>query len=257
MSAQTARQVKIGRAEISIFSDSSELYRSAGDEVFRVIMEALDQRHICQIALAGGSTPKPLYSLVAARAAKASQFKNVDWKQVHFFFADERAVPPDHPDSNYLMVSESLLKNALVPSKNVHRIRTELPPEEAARQYERELESAFNSVVPSFDLILLGMGADGHTASLFPGSAALDITNRLVVENWAAQLGMSRITMTYPVLNNAREVLFLVNGAEKSGALARVFRDSNPPPAARVQPQGRLLWFVDSAAATGLLSSQN
>jgi len=245
-SSPAVRDLTIGNAELRIFRDDTALFAAAADEVLRVAHSALADRGRCDLALAGGSTPRRLYSLVAARAAE------LDWSRVHFFFGDERCVPPHHAESNYRMARETLLSAPALAAAHVHRIHAELPPAEAAAQYEQEMRAHFAAELPRFDLVLLGMGPDGHTASLFPGTPALAEQQHWVVANWVANFGASRLTLTFPVLNNAGEVMFLVTGAEKRAALRQIFRDHQPLPAAAVHPSGKLLWLLDLAAAAEL-----
>lgn len=181
------------------------------------------------------------------------------WSRVFLFFGDERHVPPDDPESNFRMVKESLLTNVPIPPENVFRVKTENPDAAAAAlEYEGELRKFFEvkpSEFPRFDLILLGMGPDGHTASLFPGSDALSEQTRLVVANWVAKFNTHRITFTFPVLNRAGEVMFMASGADKADMLHRVLEVKTPPslPAQNVQPSdGKLLWMIDEAAASKL-----
>ncbi|HEY7406188.1 MAG TPA: 6-phosphogluconolactonase, partial [Candidatus Angelobacter sp.] len=186
----------------------------------------------------------------------AQEYKtSLPWSKVHIFFGDERSVPPDHPDSNYRMANESLLSQVAIPGENVHRILAELDPEPAAQEYENQLREFFHvagDAWPRFDLIMLGLGEDGHTASLFPGSSALEESSRLVAPTWVEEKKTFRITLTYPVLNHAAEVEFLVSGAGKAQILRDVLRPSTDStyPAQRVQPEnGRLLWLLDQDAA--------
>jgi len=202
------------------------------------------------VSLSGGSTPRGLYS----RLAQAS--RNLPWDQIYFFFGDERHVPPDDKDSNYGMVRETLLSQAPIPPDHVFRMHAE--DKNAARvaeEYERTIQEFFAlkaEGLPRFDLVLLGLGPDGHTASLFPGSAALQERSRLVVANWVEKFGHYRLTLTAPVLNNAAEVMFLVSGSEKTAALQSVLYSDAPAeqfPAKLIEPRnGRLLWLVDRAA---------
>jgi 6-phosphogluconolactonase len=175
----------------------------------------------------------------------------IDWSSVYVFFGDERSVPPHHEDSNLKMASEVLLDH--VPVANVHRIQGELPPEEAAEAYEEQLRKFFQTEdVPRFDLILLGLGADGHTASLFPWTAALEVHDRWVVANPVPRLGTTRITLTLPVINAARAVIFLVAGEDKAEALREILEGDADPrayPAKLVQPPGGPEWMVDQSAA--------
>jgi 6-phosphogluconolactonase len=202
------------------------------------------------VALSGGSTPRTTYALLASDEFAA----RVDWPRVRVFWGDERCVPPDHPDSNYRMAREALLDKVPIPTENVHRMRGELPPDQAATAYQAELEAVLGAS-GRFDLILLGMGADGHTASLFPGTAALEERERTVVAVYVKRLRAWRVTLTLPVINAGRHVLFLVSGTAKAPTLARI-RAGELLSAGLVQPdQGQLTWLVDMAAA-GQLKGQ-
>ncbi|HYL79732.1 MAG TPA: 6-phosphogluconolactonase, partial [Candidatus Acidoferrum sp.] len=211
------------------------------------------------VALSGGSTPKALFRLLAGEGDGSFRGR-VPWNRAQVFWGDERHVPPDHPDSNYRMTYDTLLSRVPVPPENIHRIRTEDPDaDKVAESYERTLRSVFRLAegqLPRFDLVLLGMGPDGHTASLFPGTPALHERKRLVVGQWVEKLQTHRITLTPPVLNNAALVVFLVSGAEKAETLRAVLLGEYQPerfPAQLVRPTGgRLLWLVDRAAARGL-----
>jgi 6-phosphogluconolactonase len=240
-------------SEVRVLPDLPALSVAAAVEVVRAAEEAVAARGVFALALAGGSTPRALYALLADPTREFCG--RMPWDRMHLFLGDERHVPADHPESNYRMVHLALLSKVPVPASHVHRVRAELEPDRAAAEYERELRSFFGRE-PSFDLVLLGMGADGHTASLFPGTAALEERERWVVATWVEKLRAHRITLTLPVLERARAVLFLVAGADKAPALARVLSPragEEPLPAARVRPaQGRLLWFVDRAAAVSL-----
>ena len=196
--------------------------------------------------LAGGSTPKAAYEILARDFAE-----EIDWGRTHVFFGDERTVPPDHEDSNYRMARLALIDH--VPVGSVHRMRGELPPDEAAASYEGELKAFFGDEdPPRFDLILLGLGEDGHTASLFPETSALEVADRLVVANPVLELDTTRVTLTAPVLNAARAVRFLVAGGGKAEALKEVLEGDADPrayPARLVQPPGGPAWMVDREAA--------
>lgn len=204
------------------------------------------------IALAGGSTPKPVYE----RLASADSAGSIDWSRVHVFFSDERCVPPDDTQSNYRMAREAVLSRVPIPERNIHRIRGEEPPELAAAEAERSLRALFaDAVVPSLDLVLLGLGDDGHTASLFPGTAALRETSRLVVPQYVDKLRCWRVTFTPPLLNAARKVAFIVEGAGKAATLHAVTEGPFQPdvlPSQLVQPAGGVDWLVDVAAASRL-----
>jgi 6-phosphogluconolactonase len=209
--------------------------------------EAIAERGRFAVALAGGSTPKATYEVLARDHAE-----DVDWPNVHVFFGDERTVPPDHENSNYRMAREALLDR--VPVGSVHRMRGELPPDEAAASYERDLGQFFGGEAV-LDLVMLGIGEDGHTASLFPGTEALRVTDRLAVANPVPKLDTTRLTLTVPVLNAAREARFLVAGGGKAEALAEILEGDADPreyPAKLVRPPGGPVWMVDRAAATAL-----
>lgn len=240
--------------EIKIVPDNAALNRVAAAEFKSEADSAIVDHGRFRVALSGGNTPRDVYALLA------KEYKTtVGWDKVHIFFGDERHVPPDHPDSNYRMADETLLSKVPIPKENIHRVRAELDPESAARDYEEQIRTEFslkNHALPRFDLILLGLGDDGHTASLFPGTAALGESTRLVAANWVAKLNTFRITLTYPVLNNAAENMFIVSGKGKAEIAAKVLSKSETPefPAQRVQPaHGRLLWLMDQDAA-GLLA---
>ena len=232
-----------------------DLFQAAAEEVIRSAADAIAQRGRFTIALSGGSTPRNLYTLIAANASAT-----LPWNQMFFFWGDERHVPPDSPDSNYRMAKETLLTKVPIPSTNIFPVPAENPDAAvAAETYEQTLRKFFvvaPGEFPRFDLILLGMGPDGHTASLFPETAALEEKSRLVVANWVEKLGSSRITFTLPLLNAARCIAFLVSGTDKAAALHEVLEGNAPAekyPSKLVQPrEGKLIWFVDRAAASGL-----
>lgn len=241
--------------EIRRLMTPQELFEAAAEEVARTANRAAAERGRFTLALAGGSTPKSLYTLLATNARTS-----LPWERTFFFWSDERHVPPTDPDSNYRMAQEALLSKVPVPASNVLRVPAEMPDAAAAAEaYEQTLRRFFalqSEQVPRFDLILLGMGPDGHTASLFPETAALREKSRLVVANWVEKLKTSRITFTLPLLNAANSVSFLVSGTDKAPALKAVLESDNPGeqyPARLVRPtDGKLLWFVDRAAASEL-----
>jgi 6-phosphogluconolactonase len=235
--------------EVKILPDNAALAQAGAQEFHRLAEAAVQERGRFSVALSGGNTPRTVYSLLA------SEHKELPWDRIHIFFGDERHVPPDHPDSNFRMASESLLSIVPIPEKNVHRIHAELDAEAAAAEYDQQLVNFFkltNHDWPRFDLIFLGIGDDGHTASLFPGSEALTEISRRVTANWVEKFKAFRITLTFPVLNNAAEVDFLVSGAGKAQILSEVLRPgARKYPAQNVQPQnGRLLWLVDQDAGS-------
>jgi 6-phosphogluconolactonase len=244
--------------EVRRLTTPQDLFQAAAEEVISVATAEVKQRGRFTIALSGGSTPKNLYTLIAANASTS-----LPWEHTFFFWGDERHVPPTDSESNYRMAQETLLSKVPVPPANVFRIPTENSDASAvAEAYEQTLRKFFVPAAgefPHFDLILLGMGPDGHTASLFPETAALQEKSRLVVANRVEKLSTSRITLTLPVLNAARRVAFLVSGADKAAALREVLEGSGPGekyPSKLVQPsEGKLIWFVDRAAASELLQS--
>ena len=230
-----------------VYDTPEELEAAAARDFVARAEAAISERGRFAVALAGGSTPKDTYEALAQDYAD-----RLDWSRVHVFFGDERTVPPHHEDSNYRMARETLLAHIRVGS--VHRMRCELAPAEAAKSYEEQLREFFGAQsVPAFDLILLGLGEDGHTASLFPETAALEVDDRWVVSNPVLKLETARLTLTIPVINAARAVIFLVAGEDKAEALKEVLEGGADPrsyPAKLIRPEGELAWMVDRAAAS-------
>jgi 6-phosphogluconolactonase len=243
--------------EIRTLSTPQELFSAAAEEVVRAANEAVAARGRFTIALSGGSTPKSLFNLLATNARNS-----LPWDRMFFFWGDERHVPPTDPDSNYRMADEAMLSKIPVAAGNVFRIAAENPDAAAAAEaYEQTLRKFFAlepAQFPRFDLMLLGMGPDGHTASLFPGTAALQETSRLVVANWVDKLKASRLSLTLPVLNAAACVVFLVSGTDKAPALHAVLEGDAPGdqyPSKLIRPvDGKLIWIIDRAAASQLTS---
>jgi 6-phosphogluconolactonase len=247
------------RREVECFSDRGEMVHFEAERVVAQAGDAIAQRGRFVVALSGGATPRPLYQLLAH-----SPFATrIQWPRVHVFWGDERCVPPDGPESNYRMACEALLEHVPIPGTNVHRIRGELAPSAAATAYEELLIRYFSPgelpLDPTFDLVLLGMGADGHTASLFPGSAAVSDTGRWVAATPAPQAGPWRVSLTPELLNTARNVTFLVSGADKADRVRDVLeprqKDEHTAtlPAALIRPtHGALHWMLDAAAAARL-----
>jgi 6-phosphogluconolactonase len=238
----------VTRRDIILCDDLAELSQRAAQQFAQLANPAIEQRGRFDVALSGGSTPRALYALLASAPLSAQ----ITWSRVHLFWGDERCVAPDHPDSNYRMTRESLLERIAIPETNIHRLRGEDDPEAAARAYEAELRRHFGSVAwPRFDLVLLGLGDDGHTASLFPHSAALLETQRWVTATYIETFSSHRLTLTYPVLNNAAQVSFLVGGASKAAAVRAILQSGNDDlPAARVHPSdGTVTWILDRDAA--------
>ena len=221
------------------------------------VEKAVQARGIARIAISGGSTPKAVFELLAD---PAQPFLNtVPWDKVQLFWVDERCVPPDNPESNYGVCRDLLLSKVPIPAANVFRMEGELDPEEAASRYESTLRNTLKlegAESPAFDLVALGMGPDGHTASLFPNTAALNEMSRLVVANHVAQKDTWRITLTWPVINNAAEVAFEIEGPEKKDVLAEVLtgpRDPEHLPSQLIRPSnGKLLFLLDEVAAARL-----
>jgi 6-phosphogluconolactonase len=237
--------------EVRIYPDRQALVEATLTLMVERIRSAIDARQSCSIALSGGSTPQPLYAALA--------HADLPWDRIQIFWGDERYVPADHPDSNYGMTKRVWLDLAPIPAANIHPIPTELnPPRLAADEYDRQLRSIFGleaGSIPAFDIILLGMGDDGHTASLFPHTAALSVRDRLVTVG--DKDGQPRITFTFPLINQARSVIFLISGASKRPALAEIFAptgDDAAYPSRGVRPQEELLWLLDAAAGEGLES---
>jgi len=243
--------------ELILFPDGIAIARRAAEEFLQAATEAVAQRGSFSVALAGGSTPKALYTLLASDPVFRDK---LPWARMQFFFGDERHVPPDNEQSNFRMASESLFSNAPIQPSQITRIRAEYPdPEKAALEYEQALRAYFklqDGEYPRFDLVLLGMGDEGHTLSLFPGTKALHASYRVVVRNWVGKLYTDRITLTAPAANQANRVIFMVTRSDKALALKAVLEGPYEPdqlPAQLIQPvNGKLLWLVDQAAGSML-----
>ena len=239
---------------VDVFPDLNALSRAAAEEFARAASTAVERNGRFSVALSGGNTPKSLYRLLA------SDFRGqIPWDRVHLFWSDERYVQPGDASSNYSMVRDTLLDRAPVPKSNIHPIPTAPPdPNKAASLYEEILRAFFPTSPPVFDLILLGLGADGHIASLFPGSHALAEQAHWVVAIQADAQPRDRISLTLPVIDSAREVMILVSGKEKRDAVARVLGggapQANPLPAMLMKPRGTVHWLLDRAAAGGVSS---
>jgi 6-phosphogluconolactonase len=234
-----------------VFPDLEALSRAALEELQRIGQDAVKQRGRFVVALAGGRTPAELYALWARTEERRAR---TPWDRVHLFWGDERYVPHNHPLSNYRMAREALIEQVPIPAANVHPMPTGLAPsEKCAEAYESELRKFFGSEPPAFDLQFLGLGPEGHTASLFPGSSALEEKQRWVVAVEAPVQPPQRLTLTPVVLNQGRNTFFLVSGGEKSQIIAALrsepASESSRYPAGRIQPAGRTLWFLDEAAA--------
>jgi 6-phosphogluconolactonase len=236
-------------AILRTYPTSQELAQAAADQFALLAEEAIQDHGRFAVALAGGGTPRPTYETLAT----IEFAQRVDWQRVHVFWGDERPVPPDHEDSNYRMAYEAMLKYVPIPKGNIHRVPAELKPQKAAHAYQETLQDFFAGEQVRFDLILLGMGTDGHTASLFPGTAAIHEDTRLVTAQQVKEMDSWRITFTPAVINKAANVIFLVSGAEKAQTLHNVLVGHYQPdvwPAQIVRPDpGKLYWFLDAEAA--------
>jgi 6-phosphogluconolactonase len=244
--------------DVRILANFDAVARRAAQEFVQAATQAVTAKGVFSVALSGGSTPKALYSLLANDAALRAQ---LPWDKMSVYFGDERSVGPDDADSNFRMANEAMLSKVPLKPEQVFRIKGEYKEtERAAQEYEQALRASFKigeGQFPRFDLVLLGMGNEGHTASLFPGTKALHETKRLVLSNWVGKLYTNRITLTAPAINNAARVMFLITGADKALALKGVLEGSYEPdqlPAQMIQPpNGQLLWLVDTIAG-GMLS---
>jgi 6-phosphogluconolactonase len=245
--------------KIQIVSDAAALSRAAADLFIAAANHAVEKKGAFAVALSGGSTPKALYSLLTTDRDLNAR---VPWQKIDFFFGDERHVPPDHADSNYRMAYEAMFSRAPVSLDRVFRMRGEYKEtEKAAAEYDQTLREYFHlsaGELPRFDLVMLGMGPDGHTASLFPGTRALEEHQRLVTSNWVGKFYTHRITMTAPVLNNAACVMFMAHGQDKAQPLKAVLEGPHEPtqlPSQLIRPaHGTLWWLVDQTAAALLES---
>jgi 6-phosphogluconolactonase len=243
--------------EIRILADGAAIARRAAELFLRAAASAAKEKGSFTVALAGGSTPKALYGLLVSDPAFRD---NLPWDKMCLFFGDERHVPPDHADSNFRMAAEALILKVPLKPEQVLRIKGEYADtEKAAREYEQAIRTHFrlaDGEFPRFDLVLLGMGNEGHTASLFPGTKALHENTRIVAPNWVGKLYTERVTLTAPTINQAARVIFLVAGADKAPALKAVLEGPYEPeqlPAQMIQPKnGSLLWLVDTAAGSML-----
>jgi len=237
---------------VRVVADTPAIFRAAAEEFVRCAKQAMEARGSFRVALSGGSTPKGLYGLLAG-----DEFRpQVAWDKVFFFWGDERNVPPDNSDSNYRMANEAMLSKLPLSSSQVFRIRGEIDSSLASIEYEQALKTHFHlgeGQLPSIDLVLLGMGPDGHTASLFPGTKALEEQRRLVVSNWVGKFYTHRVTMTAPVLTNAHRILFLVNGDDKAQPLKAVlegpYEPEQLPSQLILSAAAKTLWLVDPSAA--------
>jgi 6-phosphogluconolactonase len=238
-------------ADVRMFEDHGSLSHAAARLFVEVGKIAVASQGRFVVALSGGSTPRQFYALLGSSLYRNS----VDWHCVHVFWADERCVPPDHRESNFKLAYDTLLSATSIPEINIHRVKGEDGPEKAAREYEQDIENYFGHDKPVFDLIILGVGKDGHTASIFPGSTTVHETARIAVPVLLDKPGVSRVTLTLPVINHASHVLVLASGKDKAEVVQEVLagENLNQYPAGLVHPEnGRLTWFVDREAAASL-----
>ncbi len=238
--------------KIVVVNDAAELFVHAAEEIAHVAGEAICTHGEFTFCLSGGSTPASTYELLATRF-----LNSVDWKEVRFYWGDERCVPPEHPESNYAMANRTILSKLAIKPEQVFRMRGELPPQEGALDYEKQLKASFglgDGEFPRFDLILLGLGDNRHTASLFPGDPAIHEARRSVVAVDVDAEPRNRLSFTAPVLNNAERVMFLAAGQKKAEAVRDIIdgpRDPDRFPAQIVAPEnGAVTWFLDRAAAS-------
>jgi 6-phosphogluconolactonase len=247
----------VANRNVELFADGMEIARRAADEVVRIASKAAAARGAFTIALSGGSTPKVVYALLAENPALRN---SLPWDKMRVFFGDERHVGPGHADSNFQMAADAMLSKVPLQPKQIHRIKGEYPDAaQAAVEYEATIRREFglkDGEFPRFDLVLLGMGSEGHTLSLFPGTKALHEMQRIVTRNWVGKLYTERITLTAPAANNAANIIFMITGADKACALKAVLEGPHEPeqlPAQMIQPSnGTLSWLVDQAAGSML-----
>jgi 6-phosphogluconolactonase len=253
----TPTQKPAANREIKIFPDVNAIAKRAAELIVESAATAVAQNGRFTISLAGGSTPKTLYALLAAEPHGSK----MPWDKTYLFFGDERHVPPDDPDSNYRMANESLISKLSLKPDQIHRIHCENPVEKAAQDYEQDLRTFFKLApgqLPRFDVILIGMGDEGHMLSLFPGTKALQDNGRLVLPNWVGKLYTERVTITAPVANNSALAIFMVTKADKALALKGVLEGPYEPeqlPSQLLRPtNGKVVWLVDTTAASKLAS---
>ena len=242
------------QTRISVFRSNDEFEQKAAEKIARLLGESIRERGKASIALSGGATPRGVYRRLGADPFK----KRIEWKKVHIFFSDERAVPPKDPESNFGMAEIELLSRIEIPKRNVHRILGEINPSYAAKEYEKELKKALRGKGTRFDIVLLGLGEDGHTASLFPGTADVKAKGPLVAPVDLPSLKNKRITLTLRCINASRAIIFLVTGKKKAKMVQRLLSTEEPTadiPATLVRPKdGKLIWVLDEEAGASLVS---
>lgn len=240
-----------------VSSNSAEVAQGAAQLFTDAILRAVQARGVARVAISGGSTPKAVFALLANPTAPFLTM--IPWTRLQLFWVDERCVPPTDKDSNFLMTKTAMLDEVMLPPENIHRMEGELDPELAASRYEAEIRNTFKlegAQTPTFDLVLLGLGPDGHTASLFPHTEGLNEMARIVIANHVPQKDVWRLTLTWPVITQGREVAFLIEGEEKAEMVRTVFAGTYDPetwPAQLIRPaSGKLTLFLDTAAAAEL-----
>ncbi len=243
------KTLKQSSREIVVCADVNEIAHEAANRFFQLSSECISRRGRFTVALSGGSTPAKLYEILSAPPFSDS----IPWGSICFFWGDERCVPPDDPQSNYRLAYEKLLSRVGIPPENIFRVEAEKAPNIAAADYSETIQKILPDSVPRFDLIFLGMGPDGHTASLFPDTTALQIEDKIAVANYVEKFKAWRITLTASVINNAGNVIFMVSGADKAETLRKVLDGEWQPerlPSQLINPaHGRLTWLIDEAAA--------
>ncbi|MFQ5753260.1 MAG: 6-phosphogluconolactonase [bacterium] len=239
-----------GMLEINTYPSKLDMVTMVGERIIEIINLTIQKQGNCSVALAGGTTPRDAYAYLTEDCHRY----RVDWQRVQLFWGDERMVAPEHPDSNYRMVKESLINRINIPDENVHRMRGEIAPDTAAAEYRQILKKKFSEQPPPFDLVLLGVGEDGHTASLFPGTSAIEEQVQPVVAVFVPRLKSWRITLTLPVLNAAKNIVFMVSGHAKSKIVQQIINLEQPNkklPATLIRPEnGRVWWMLDSEAVS-------
>ena len=240
----------VTRLNIHIEKSAEELAQFAAKQLVEILSRAIKERGSGSLVLSGGKTPRRVYQILGSKPLS----DRLEWNCVHCFFGDERMVPPDHPDSNYGMARRELFERVPIPAENVHRIQGELTAEQAALEYANELRSIYKGRIPRFDCVLLGIGEDGHTASLFPGTDALSENEKSTVALFVPRLKAWRATLTFRVINNAREIIFLAEGEKKASIVRKVIESAMPSmnfPATMVRPHdGVLRWMLDSEVSS-------
>lgn len=232
------------KAEQKVMADADSLIQTAAEQFVAVARAAIAKRGTFFVALAGGSTPKGLYQKLATEP----YISQLDWSRIHVFFGDERCVLPEHDDSNYKMASQAMIQHVPLPEANVHRMPTELPPEQVAQQYAETMTTVMGE--QPLDLVLLGLGPDGHIASLFPDTPALAVTETLTTPLYVEKFDSWRVTMTYPVINAARQVIVFIAGEAKAAIVNDIMTDAvSDLPVQRLAPTGDYYWYMDKAAA--------